>query len=330
MSDCTLIREAMPQLLTQALPSAQREASYLHIEHCAACAQEWQEMREAWRLMETLPEVPLPARVRDAFFLQLSLSQPARVVAFPTRRAPWWLAQAAAAVLVAAGAFWAGQRSEEPIARTPATVASVTPAPFSLAESRVLAASQVAPEIQGRPDIQNVRFFETPGKENGIGVSFDLTSKMTITGDRNDPSLVGVLSYMLQNQNNSTPSRSDAIEWVKEAYGSQSSANPEIVKALASVLKNDTHEGVRIKAVETLKSLPSSLGGEARAALIDALHNDPNPAVRIKAVEALAKLSTSGSVDSATVDSLRQKAAQEDENLYVRVKAAEALSRINL
>jgi len=80
--------------------------------------------------------------------------------------------------------------------------------------------------------------------------------------------------------------------------------------------------------VETLNRMPAS--SDTRSALIHALKSDPNPAVRIKAVEALANLARTGATfDSATVDTLRQKAVQGDENVYVRVKAAEALSSIH-
>jgi len=108
--------------------------------------------------------------------------------------------------------------------------------------------------------------------------------------------------------------------------------NPEITKALGNVLRNDTHEGVRIKAAETLTKLPATAmtPQDTRQALIDALKYDPNPAVRIKAVEALANLARSGAqLDASTLDTLRQKASQDDENVYVRVKAAEALSNIH-
>ena len=96
------------------------------------------------------------------------------------------------------------------------------------------------------------------------------------------------------------------------------------------MLRNDSHEGVRIKAVETLNRMPGGASADTRGALIEALKSDPNPAVRIKAVEALANLARSGATfDSATLDTLRQKAVQGDENVYVRVKAAEALSSIH-
>jgi len=95
------------------------------------------------------------------------------------------------------------------------------------------------------------------------------------------------------------------------------------------VLRNDEHEGVRIRAVDTLTNLPVASTSPTRDALIDALKSDPNPAVRLKAVEALLNLAQHGAVlDPEAVDTLRQKASQNDENLYVRMKAAEALKNI--
>ena len=84
--------------------------------------------------------------------------------------------------------------------------------------------------------------------------------------------------------------RSNAIQWVRDTYSEGQAADPQIVTALASVLRNDANEGVRLKAIETLGSLPAaSLGGaapQARVALIEAVQNDPNTNVRLKAVEA--------------------------------------------
>ena len=63
---------------------------------------------------------------------------------------------------------------------------------------------------------------------------------------------------------------------------------------------------------------------------INADQLDPFTDYLVKAVEALATLARNGATfDSATVDTLRQKAVQGDENVYVRVKAAEALSSIH-
>jgi vesicle coat complex subunit len=98
------------------------------------------------------------------------------------------------------------------------------------------------------------------------------------------------------------------------------------------VLRSEDHQGVRIAAIDTLKSMSAqaTTTEPTRDALIEALRSDPNPAVRIKAVEALAKMASGGQqLAPEAVDMLRQKASQADENLYVRVKAAEALSKIH-
>jgi len=150
-----------------------------------------------------------------------------------------------------------------------------------------------------------------------------------VQGRPTDKTMVRLMRYVLENEER-MPSRSRAIDWVRATYSRPGNENPEIADALASVLRNDTHEGVRIKAVETLNRMPGGVSSDTREALIQALKSDPNPSVRIKAVEALATLARNGApFDSATVDTLRQKAVQGDENVYVRVKAAEALSSIH-
>lgn len=334
MAECSAVREQMPELLVESLAPGLREDAHQHIEECAECGSEWAGFRTTWMAMGDLPERSVPLRVRDEFLQQIEALAPKPVVVpFRQRRIFLPMAQAAAVVILVGGSFLAGQRNSAPgpLPQASARLDLVQQLPFNIAESRVIPASQINPDIQGRPDIQNVRFMEVPEKNNEVGIAFDLKSHVTITGRRDDPSVINLLSYVMQNREHTSQARSSAIQWVKDNYTSTGDADPQIVKALANVLKNDTHEGVRINAVEALKSLPGTLAPEARAALIDALRNDPNPAVRIKAVDALANLAQSGApMDTATVDTLREKASQNDENLYVRVKAAEALNQINL
>lgn len=344
MSDCTLMRESMPQLLTESLDPARRETAHQHIEHCAACGEEWAGVRETWALLDTLPEVEVPARVKQQFmnFVNPQAEAPAaNVVPFRRRAAARWLAQAAAVAIIAGGSYVAGHRRAEPttivsdrnVQSTPASVTSamplsnIQPAAFSIAESRVLPANAISPTIEGRPDIQNVNFTTLNDSQDQIGVSFDITSHVTVTGRPTDKTMVRLMRYVLENEDRMSPARSRAIDWVRSTYSQPGNADPEIARALANVLRNDTHEGVRIKAVETLTNLPSAMSTDSREALIQALKTDPNPAVRIKAVEALANLlKKGGQADAVTLETLRAKASQDDENMYVRVKAAEALS----
>jgi HEAT repeats len=339
MSECSAVTERMPLLLTESLDPVRREQTHQHIESCTVCSAEWSATRETWALLADLPEVEVPPRVKQRFLAAAGLDagaaeKPANVVPFRRRPVLKWVAQAAAVAVLVGGAYFAGDRNAERFERTPVTVSNGSPfLPAAarltpIAESRTLDADALSPEIQGRPNIANVQFVDADATDDEIGVSFDITSRWTVTGNPRDKSMVRLLTYMLENEEAMTP-RSSAMEWVRRTYSDPAYADPEIANALAKVLRNDAHEGVRIRAVETLSTLPPAVATQTRDALIDALKSDPNPAVRLKAVEALVEMARSGeALDASMIDTLRQKAAQDDENLYVRVKAAEALSEI--
>jgi hypothetical protein len=347
MSDCELTRQNMPLLLTESLDPVRRETAHQHIEHCLECSGEWSGFRETWDLLEELPEVEVPAHVKERFLAELNAPAQApapNVVPFRRRPAVRWVAQAAGVIVIAGGAYLAGHRgatpqslvADNPAAQTPAKITSIAPAGgqiqpagFSIAETRVLPASAINPVIEGRPDIQNVQFTDFNSRDDQVGVSFDITSHVTVTGKPTDKSMVQLMRYVLENEDRMAPSRSRAIDWIRTTYSQPGNADPTIAAALANVLRNDAHEGVRIKAVETLSTLPQAMAPDSREALIQALKSDPNPAVRIKAVEALAAmLRKGGQPDSTTIEILHQKAVQDDENVYVRVKAAEALTSV--
>jgi len=321
------MKESMPLLLTESLDPAQRELTHQHIERCPACSDEWAGFREAWIALGTLPELEPPPALKTRFLASIGenvepfVARPAK-----SRRYVRWMAEAAAVVFVAGASYYAGHRSNPvELKPQPATLNS-----FSIAESRVLPAASVSPDIEGRPNIENISFIDNNPNDSEIGLSFDITSHVTVTGRPTDKTMVRLLRYVLENEQKVSPSRSRAIDWVRATYSRPGNADPEIAEALANVLRNDSHEGVRIKAVETLNRMPASASADTRQALIEALKSDPNPAVRLKAVEALANLARSGAtLDPAAIDILRQKSFQGDENVYVRVKAAEALHSIH-
>ena len=337
MPECSAVTESMPLLLTESLDATRRELTHQHIESCEICSAEWNAYKETWAVMGDLSEVEVPARVKAAFLERAGITTaapaelPKNVVPFHRKPAFKWVAQAAAVAVLVGGGYFVGDRNAERIAPTSASINDVTPirrvSTSTLAETRVLDAEALSPVIEGRPDISNIQFVDNNAADGEIAVSFDVTSHWTVNGNPRDKSMVRLLSYMLENEASMTP-RSNTLEWVRQTYSDPQYADPEIANALAKVLRNDSHEGVRIRAVDTLSTLPAP-GSQARDALIEALKSDPNPAVRIKAVEALANMARNGeTLDTATVDTLRQKALQDDENPYVRVKAAEALSNI--
>lgn len=338
MSECSAVRESMPFLLTESLDLERREQAHEHIESCTLCGSEWSDLKETWLLLGELPEVEVPAQVKAKFLVRAGLAEVpvTNVVPFHRRPAFRWAAQAAAVAVLAGGSYFLGDRNADRIAPTPASITDVQPirqvahTPLSIAETRVVNAEAISPEIEGRPALTNVQCVDCDASDGEIGVSFQLTTRWTVTGNPKDKSMVGLLSYMIENEEAMTP-RSSAMDWVRNTYSDPAYADPQIADALAKVLRNDAHEGVRIRAVETLTNLPPAVATQTRDALIDALKSDPNPAVRLKAVEALANMARSGAtLDADTVNTLRQKSLQGDENMYVRVKAAEALQSIKL
>ncbi|HYO76813.1 MAG TPA: HEAT repeat domain-containing protein, partial [Thermoanaerobaculia bacterium] len=312
-----------------------RELTHEHIENCAACTAEWVAYKETWSVLDELPDVDVPARAKARFLAQVMPDSVAirpadNVVPFHRRGSVKWLAQAAAIVAIASGSWYVGHRSQKvEIIPQEARVMDFTPTPMSIAETRFLPASSINPNIEGRPDIQNVQFTDGDPSDGKIAMSFDIKSRWTVEGSPSDRSMVKLLSYVIEKEDSMSASRSGAIDWVRKTYSDPAYADPEIANALGKVLRNDEHQGVRIRAIDTLKTLPAAVTSQTREALIEALKSDPNPAVRIKAVEALANMARSGTpLDATAVDTLRQTASQENENLYVRVKAAEALSNI--
>lgn len=342
MAECSAMRESMPFLLTESLDAAGRELAHQHIESCAECGEEWQAMRETWALLDELPRVEVPSRVRDRFLAEVmpAAAPASNVVPFRRRSAFKWLAQAAAVAIIAGGSYFAGHRTVT-IQSTDAQAKIIGAKPvsyipaqqqYSIAETRVVPASALSPNIEGRPEIDNVQFVDPDPTDGKIGVAFDITSHVTVNGSPGDKSMVRLLSYVLQSSDRASLARSHTLDVVRNTYANSPDTDPEIAQALAKMLRTDDRQGVRINAIDTLKTLSAkaTTTEPTRDALIEALRSDPNPAVRIKAVEALAKMAAGGQpLAPEAVDMLRQKASQADENLYVRVKAAEALSQIH-
>src|SRR2546423_13380882 len=119
MSDCTLMRESMPMLLTESLDPARRETAHQHIEQCAACGEEWAGYRETWSLLETLPELEAPPRGKQQFIANGNPQAPRPPAnALPFHRPPPapWPPQAPPAPIVPGGCDFAGHRPPEPAA----------------------------------------------------------------------------------------------------------------------------------------------------------------------------------------------------------------------
>jgi anti-sigma factor RsiW len=123
----------MPLLLTESLDPVQREQTHQHIERCPACGEEWVGYRETWRSLGDLPEVEVPATVKARFLASVEETAGQNVISFQRRPVLRRLTEAAAVVLLAGGAYYAGHRTAPVrLQSSQPTINSV--APYSLAE----------------------------------------------------------------------------------------------------------------------------------------------------------------------------------------------------
>ena len=207
-----------------------------------------------------------------------------------------------------------------------------TPAPFrggenvSLVANRTLDASRSALDLSGKPRLANVAY--TPADAAGrVAVSFDVTTRYTVVGKPEDQAVANLLVSLMSGSSGSEGAKGKALDFVSEGTLGGAPVSPEIVTLLRRTLETDKNPGVRKKAAEALAQMPPTT--ETRDALAAALKNDSNPAVRILAVEGLAK-AAAVLKDASSIESLRQKAADDRENGYVRSQAALALSKIEI
>jgi hypothetical protein len=61
----------MPLLLTESLDPARRELTHQHIEQCASCGEEWVACQATWNLLDELPLVDPPLRVKQKFLASI-------------------------------------------------------------------------------------------------------------------------------------------------------------------------------------------------------------------------------------------------------------------
>lgn len=253
-----------------------------------------------------------------------------RIVRFPARHARENLLKAAVVLLAAGLGFLLARGTERP---APLTAANALPTPSSragenvtLVSNRTLDASRAALDLSGKPRLANVSYgaADELGK---IAVSFDVTTRYTLVGKPEDQAVASLLVSLMSGAAGSEGAKSRALDLVSEGTRGGAPVSPEIVTLLRRTLETDKNPGVRKKAAEALAQMPPT--PDTRDALAAALKNDSNPAIRILAVEGLAK-AAAALKDASSIESLRQKAADDRENGYVRSQAALALSKIEI
>jgi hypothetical protein len=314
-----------------------------HLASCAPCRAEVDGMSAVWtRLGEDdgadfSPSPAFVARTTSAMAAVVAgpgaragNGNSGSIVPFPARHSRENLLKAAVVLLAGGLGFLVARGTERPV---PFTAATALPAPSSragenvtLVSNRTLDASRAALDLSGKPRLANVSY-RASDETGKIAVSFDVTTRYTVVGKPEDQAVANLLVSLMSGAAGSEGAKGKALDLVSEGTRGGAPVSPEIVTLLRRTLETDKNPGVRKKAAEALAQMPPT--SDTRDALAAALKNDSNPAVRILAVEGLAK-AAAALKDASSIESLRQKAADDRENGYVRSQAALALSKIEI
>lgn len=327
-------------------PRTETDEEFLasHLASCAPCRAEVDGMSAVWTRLgeddgaDLSPSPAFVARTTTAMAAMAAIAGTAgaragnggNVLLFPARQVRKNFLKAAVVLLAGGLGFLVARGTDRPASLT-ASTALPTPSlrageNLTLVANRTVDASRSALDLSGKPRLSNVAY--APADAAGrIAVSFDVSTRYTVVGRPEEQAVANLLASLVSGSAGSEGAKGKALDLVSEGTRGGAPVSPEIVALLRRTLETDRNPGVRRKAAEALAQMPPT--PETRDALAKALKTDTNPAVRILAVEGLAKAATTLK-DATSIESLRQKAADDRENGYVRSQAALALSKIEI
>ena len=332
--DALNVRELVLDRLAGA-PAKGADEAFLdsHLAFCASCRGEFEALEAVWARLGEDDGADLALSPEFAARATAAIAASARrgsLLPFSAPRSGENLLKVAAVLLAGGLGFLVARGTDRPASFT-ASTALPTPSlrageNLTLVSNRTVDASRSALDLSGKPRLSNVAY--APADAAGrITVSFDVSTRYTVVGRPEEQAVANLLASLVSGSAGSEGAKGKALDLVSEGTRGGAPVSPEIVALLRRTLETDRNPGVRRKAAEALAQMPPT--PETRDALAKALKTDTNPAVRILAVEGLAKAATTLK-DATSIESLRQKAADDRENGYVRSQAALALSKIEI
>ena len=220
-----------------------------HIEVCESCRREAAALDEIWeRIALPDPEVPPVFRERTIGRMEEAL---ARRNVVPFRSRTWWrpALQAAALVVAGAGGFLLA-RASAPAAVPFGGPGAVTPA-FAVVPERKVDVSRVGLDLSENPRLRNVSFRPTEA-DGRLAISFDVTTRYTVTGRPEDRAVASLLAYVVNAQSATEGARGRAIDLVSSELGEKAAASPEIVEVLVRTLKEDLYGRISLDSGKLL------------------------------------------------------------------------------
>jgi hypothetical protein len=300
--NCDWVKSNATLYVYDELPDDARYEFEQHVQRCAACKAELDELRGFKSTMSEMPVAePSPnllAACRMGLAERLETAEHVRGWRRLLFDPMSWLRQARmspalATVLLMAG-FAAGVGTTYQIARqvSPASTAAVP------------AQQPTEASIAGIRDIT-----QQPGT-NKVDIHYDTLTPQTVQGSLDDPRIQQLLLFAARNNQNSGV-RMDSVDLLTQSK----SEDEQVRDALMYALRYDNNPGVRLKALEALgPSVKSDM--QVRNAVLEALADDTNPGVRNLAIQMVSPVKA----DSA-VRQVLEHLANDDKNQYIRTES---------
>lgn len=171
-----------------------------------------------------------------------------------------------------------------------------------------------APGSEAQANVAQIESITPQSDSNKVLITYDTLHQQTTQGDVNDPAIQKLLLLAARNQRDSDV-RLDSIGVL-----TQRPADDAVREALIYALRYDKNPGVRLKAIDGLKSYVKD-DVHVRDAVLEALMHDTNPGVRTEAIGLLEPVKADTSVREAL-----QMLADHDQNKFIRTESKRYLS----
>jgi HEAT repeats/Putative zinc-finger len=305
---CEWTKENVVLHLYDELPDDAKFEFMHHIQHCPSCRQE---LEAAQSFKEDMAAAPVPEVSPN--LLASSRMQLQETLEHAEQNRSFW------GMFIFDFAGWMHQ-----IKLAPALTAALLIIGFAggsittwrLAQQRVSIGDSDNVVVPQRPQVANVASIdsvETDPSSNQVTIKYDTLRPQTVKGSAGDPQIQQLL--LLAAHNRDSDVRLDSIDLLKNK-----AQDNDVRDALISALRYDKNPGVRLKALDGLKSYVKD-DVHVRDAVLEALLHDNNAGVRSEAISLLDPVKADTSVREAL-----EVLAARDPNQYIKTQSRKYLA----
>jgi hypothetical protein len=162
--------------------------------------------------------------------------------------------------------------------------------------------------------VASIESILTDPSSNNVTIKYDTLHPQTLVGSANDPRIQQLL-LLATHSNRDSDVRLDSIDLLKDRAGDN-----DVRDALISALRYDKNPGVRLKALDGLKSYVRN-DVHVRDAVLEALLHDDNAGVRSEAIGLLDPVKADSSIREAL-----EILAKSDPNQFIRTQSQRYLA----